>query len=176
MGYRSSMPIIELKLTGPAEQREAMLALWPEVRKVAGESMIFEGTEGLPAQIARRLQERQLSLTLSEQFTGGLLALQLSRVNAPLLASEVIPAQEETLAQSARWAAERREKHFAGLALAVSGQESDHLNFALSTPDGTRAAGEIHHQPPQPAGASGSVRDDGPEHAAPLAERPAGGR
>ncbi len=29
MGYRSSMPIIELKLTGPADQRDAMLALWP---------------------------------------------------------------------------------------------------------------------------------------------------
>ena len=75
MGYRSSMPIIELKLTGPANQRDAMLALWPEVRKVAGDSLIFEGTEGLPAQIARCLQERQLSLTLSEQFTGGPLAL-----------------------------------------------------------------------------------------------------
>ncbi|ATM04444.1 TPA: nicotinamide mononucleotide deamidase-related protein YfaY [Raoultella planticola] len=139
MGYRSSMPIIELKLTGPAEQREAMLAIWPEVKKVAGESMIFEGTEGLPAQIARCLQERQLSLTLSEQFTGGLLALQLSRANAPLLASEVVPCQEESLAQSARWAAERRVNHFAGLALAVSGQEADHLNFVLSTPEGTHA-------------------------------------
>lgn len=136
MGYRSSMPIIELKLTGPAEQRDAMLALWPEVRKVAGDSLIFEGTEGLPAQIARCLQERQLSLTLSEQFTGGLLALQLSRAGAPLLASEVVPAQEETLAQAARWAAERRINHFAGLALAVSGQENDHLNVALATPDG----------------------------------------
>ncbi|MGL3817424.1 nicotinamide mononucleotide deamidase-related protein YfaY [Klebsiella pneumoniae] len=139
MGYRSSMPIIELKLTGPANQRDAMLALWPEVRKVAGESLIFEGTEGLPAQIARCLQERQLSLTLSEQFTGGLLALQLSRVNAPLLASEVVPFQQETLAQAARWAAERRINHFAGLALAVSGQENDHLNVALATPDGTFA-------------------------------------
>ncbi|SBN31993.1 Nicotinamide-nucleotide amidohydrolase PncC [Klebsiella variicola subsp. tropica] len=139
MGYRSSMPIIELKLTGPADQRDAMLALWPEVRKVAGDSLIFEGTEGLPAQIARCLQERQLSLTLSEQFTGGLLALQLSRVGAPLLASEVVPAQEETLAQAARWAAERRINHFAGLALAVSGQENDHLNVALATPDGTFA-------------------------------------
>ncbi len=78
MGYRSSMPIIELKLTGPATQREAMLALWPEVKRVAGQSLIFEGTENLPAQIARRLQERQLSLTLSEQYTSGLLALQLS--------------------------------------------------------------------------------------------------
>lgn len=139
MGYRSSMPIIELKLTGPAEQRDSMLALWPEVRKVAGDSLIFEGTEGLPAQIARSLQERQLSLTLSEQFTGGLLALQLSRAGAPLLASEVVPAQEETLAQAARWAAERRINHFAGLALAVSGQENDHLNVALATPDGTFA-------------------------------------
>lgn len=139
MGYRSSMPIIELKLTGPADQRDAMLALWPEVRKVAGDSLIFEGTEGLPAQIARCLQERQLSLTLSEQFTGGLLALQLSRAGAPLLASEVVPAQEETLAQAARWAAERRINHFAGLALAVSGQENNHLNVALATPDGTFA-------------------------------------
>ncbi len=139
MGYRSSMPIIELKLTGPANQRDAMLALWPEVRKVAGDSLIFEGTEGLPAQIARCLQERQLSLTLSEQFTSGLLALQLSRAGAPLLASEVVPAQEETLAQAARWAVERRINHFAGLALAVSGQENDHLNVALATPDGTFA-------------------------------------
>lgn len=139
MGYRSSMPIIELKLTGPADQRDAMLALWPEVRKVAGDSLIFEGTDGLPAQIARCLQERQLSLTLSEQFTGGLLALQLSRAGAPLLASEVVPAQEETLAQAARWAAERRINHFAGLALAVSGQENNHLNVALATPNGTFA-------------------------------------
>ncbi len=141
MGYRSSMPIIELKLTGPANQRDAMLALWPEVRKVAGDSLIFEGTEGLPAQIARCLQERQLSLTLSEQFTSGLLALQLSRAGAPLLASEVVPAQEETLAQAARWAAERRINHFAGLAPAVSGQENDHLNVALATPDGPFARG-----------------------------------
>ncbi|MBB1201651.1 nicotinamide mononucleotide deamidase-related protein YfaY [Enterobacteriaceae bacterium 89] len=139
MGYRSSMPIIELKLTGPASEREAMLKLWPEVQKVAGESLIFEGTEGLAAQISRRLQEQNLSLTLSEQFTSGLIALQLGRENAPLLASEVVPCQQETLAQTARWTSERRTNHFAGLALAVSGLEQDHLNFALSTPEGTHA-------------------------------------
>ncbi|WP_336993745.1 nicotinamide mononucleotide deamidase-related protein YfaY [Lelliottia amnigena] len=139
MGYRSSMPIIELKLTGPATQKAAMLAAWPEVQRVAGENLIFEGTEGLPAQITRCLNERQLSLTLSEQFTGGLLALQFSRENASLLASEVVPSQEETLAQTAHWAADRRVKHFAGLALAVSGLEDEHLNFALATPQGTHA-------------------------------------
>ncbi len=119
------MPIIELKLTGPATQREAMLALWPEVKRVAGQNLIFEGTENLPAQIARRLQERQLSLTLSEQYTSGLLALQLSRAGAPVLASEVVPSQEETLAQTAHWTTERRSNHYAGLALAVSGLEND---------------------------------------------------
>ncbi len=139
MGYRSSMPIIELKLTGPATEKAAMLALWPEVQRVAGESLIFEGTEGLPAQIARELQSRQLSVTLSEQFTGGLLALQLSRASAPLLASEVVPFQQETLAQTARWASERRVKHFAGLALAIGGMDDEHLNFALATPEGTHA-------------------------------------
>jgi Predicted nucleotide-utilizing enzyme related to molybdopterin-biosynthesis enzyme MoeA len=142
MGYRSSMPIIELKLTGPAEQRDAMLALWPEVRQVAGESLIFEGTEGLPAQIARCLQERQLSLTLSEQFTSGLLALQLRRANAPLLASEVVPAQEETLAQSARWAAERRVNHFcrAGVVGQRRGGRSSELR-AVDAGRHARAAG-----------------------------------
>ncbi|EBO3987537.1 nicotinamide mononucleotide deamidase-related protein YfaY [Salmonella enterica] len=139
MGYRSSMPIIELKLTGPATQREAMLALWSEVRRVAGQNLIFEGTEDLPARIARCLQERQLSLTLSEQYTSGLLALQLSRAGAPVLASEVVPSQEETLAQTAHWTTERRSNHYAGLALAVSGLENEHLNFALATPDGTYA-------------------------------------
>lgn len=139
MGYRSSMPIIELKLTGPASEKEAMLKLWPEVQRVAGESLIFEGTEGLPAQISRELQERKLGLTISEQFTSGLIALQLGRENAPLLASEVVPSQEETLAQTAHWIAERRTKHFAALALAVSGFEQEHLNFALSTPEGTHA-------------------------------------
>ena len=139
MGYRSSMPFIELKLTGPAEHREAMEALWPEVKQVAGESLIFEGTVGLPALLTGRLRERQLSLTLSEQFTGGLVALQLSRAGAPLLVSEVIPSQDEALVQTARWAAGLRDRHLAGLALTVTGLEDEHLNFALATPEGTHA-------------------------------------
>lgn len=51
----------------------------------------------------------------------------------------MVPFQQETLAQTARWASERRVKHFAGLALAVGGVEGEHLNFALATPEGTHA-------------------------------------
>lgn len=172
MGYRSSMPIIELKLTGPASEKQAMEKLWLDVKRVAGQSVIFEGTEGLPSQISRELQNRQFSLTLSEQFTGGLLALQLSRAGAPLLACEVVPSQEETLAQTAHWITERRANHFAGLALAVSGFENEHLNFALATPDGTFALRAFQHYALQPGYPSGSVRNDGTEYAAPLVKRP----
>lgn len=42
MGYRSSMPIIELKLTGPASELQAMEKLWQDVKRVAGQSMILK--------------------------------------------------------------------------------------------------------------------------------------
>ncbi|AJZ90322.1 hypothetical protein VW41_15500 [Klebsiella michiganensis] len=141
MGYRSSMPIIELKLTGPASQREAMEAVWPEVRRVAGESLIFEDTEGLPAQIARRLGERALTLAVSEQFTGGLLALQLNRAQAALRASRVLPPVSETLAEALASSAELRLNQQSSLALVISGEEEQQINFALSTPDGTFGLG-----------------------------------
>lgn len=133
MGYRSSMPIIELKLTGPATQRTAMEAIWPEVRRVAGDSLIFEGTEALPAQIARRLREQSFTLTLSEQFTGGLVALQLSREAAPVLASEVLPAQIQTLADTLDHGIALRKKQIADIALVIAGTVDDQVNFALIT-------------------------------------------
>ncbi len=125
---------------------------------MAGESLIFEGTEGLPAQIAKHLQSRQLSVTLGEQFTGGLLALQLSRVNAPLLASEVVPFQQETLAQTARWASERRVNHFAGLALFVRGwmRNISTLRWLAGRDACLKSQNEYH--PPQ----SGGVRTSAP--------------
>ncbi|EJK6079292.1 CinA family nicotinamide mononucleotide deamidase-related protein [Escherichia coli] len=95
-------------------------------------------TPGVPSEF-KVMVEHEILPRLREQFTGGLLALQLSRAGAPLLACEVVPSQEETLAQTAHWITERRANHFAGLALAVSGFENEHLNFALATPDGTFA-------------------------------------
>lgn len=141
MGYRSSMPIIELKLTGPATQRAAMEAIWPEVRRVAGDSLIYEGTEGLPVQIARCLQAQSLTLTISEQLTGGLLALQLGRGSAPLLASEVMPAQPQTFTDSLNYGIELRQKQAADLALVVAGTIDSQVNFVLATATGSYGLG-----------------------------------
>lgn len=140
MGYRSSMPIIELKLTGPAKAREAMEALWPKVREVAGESLIFEGTEGLPAQLARRLQEKELRLSLSEQFTSGLLALQLRSAGAPLLDSEVLTDRDETLEETAQRAAALVQKAGSELTLLVGAMQDEQVNVVLCTPVGLHAA------------------------------------
>ncbi|MGQ7743530.1 nicotinamide mononucleotide deamidase-related protein YfaY [Pectobacterium brasiliense] len=140
LGYRSSMPIIELKLTGPAAQQENMEQLWETVRTVAGENTIFEGTEGLPAQLARRLAERDMTLAVSEHFTAGLLNWQLQSANTPLAGGELLAKVDDTnlsgLADYARHLAERQE---ASLALVVSNRNDAELSLALHTPEGSFA-------------------------------------
>ena len=139
LGYRSSMPIIELKLTGPATQRAAMEATWQQVRAQVAECTIFEGTEGLPALLARMLAEKQLSLSVSEQFTAGLLQWQLASASVALTAGEVLPSQPQSLLTQAQHARELAQRHHAELALTIGGYHDDRLGFALHTPEGTYA-------------------------------------
>ncbi|CNE13891.1 nicotinamide mononucleotide deamidase-related protein YfaY [Yersinia nurmii] len=138
LGYRSSAPIIELKLTGPASQRSAMEDVWQQVRQVAGESLIYEGTEGLPTLIAGQLNQRGLTLALSEQFTGGLINLQLQSVQAPLAGGELLPLScVETLPELAARAQSLAALCGAPLVLAVSAMKGENLSIALHTPNGT---------------------------------------
>ncbi|WP_058912797.1 nicotinamide mononucleotide deamidase-related protein YfaY [Entomohabitans teleogrylli] len=136
MGYRSSMPIIELKLTGPASQRQQMEALWQEVRAVAGQSTVFEGTIGLPGWLAQQLRVRDAKLVTSEQFTAGLLALQLSRADAPLVTGEVLATVSETLEETLRRGQSLARAKACEFALAAGGMVEEHLNLALVTPQG----------------------------------------
>ncbi|MCT4702435.1 nicotinamide mononucleotide deamidase-related protein YfaY [Enterobacteriaceae bacterium H20N1] len=138
MGYRSSMPIIELKLTGPASLRKAMEAVWPQVQRVAGESVIFEGTEGLPAQLAERLKAKGLSIAIGERFTAGLLCQQLSNAQAPLGNSSVLSPVSESLSETAERAKDLAAQAGCDLALVVGSINDDLLNFALHTPTGTQ--------------------------------------
>lgn len=132
MGYRSSMPIIELKLTGPATQRQAMEALWSTVREVAGDSIVFEGTEGLPAHVARLLADQDVTLSVAEQFTGGLLALQLNRAGVAIKNGEVLSREKEPLARTLTKArALARVQN--SLALVIGSQQEEGINIALAT-------------------------------------------
>ncbi|MDU4094452.1 MAG: nicotinamide mononucleotide deamidase-related protein YfaY [Pantoea sp.] len=137
MGYRSSAPIIEIKLTGPAAQQVAMEQVWQQVRLQLAECTLFEGTQGLPALLAEQLQARQLALTVSEQFSAGLLQWQLNGGGVACQAGEVLPDAEETLAQLVQRAQERAKAQQASLALLVGSLQDEQLGFALHTPDGT---------------------------------------
>ncbi|MCL6349643.1 nicotinamide mononucleotide deamidase-related protein YfaY [Pectobacterium polaris] len=140
LGYRSSMPIIELKLTGPAAQQESMEQLWETVRTVAGENTIFEGTEGLPAQLARRLAERDMTLAVSEHFTAGLLNWQLQSANVPLAGGELLANVEDTsLSGFVDYARHLAERQGASLALVVGNRNDAELSLALHTPEGSFA-------------------------------------
>ncbi|KFX00364.1 nicotinamide mononucleotide deamidase-related protein YfaY [Pectobacterium carotovorum] len=140
LGYRSSMPIIELKLTGPAAQQENMEQLWETVRTVAGENTIFEGTEGLPAQLARRLAERDMTLAVSEHFTAGLLNWQLQSANVPLVGGELLANVEDvSLSGLADYAHHLAERQGASLALVVGNRNDAELSLALHTPEGSFA-------------------------------------
>ena len=137
MGYRASMPIIELKLNGPASKLAEMEKFWQQVREIAGESTIFEGMEGLPAQISRRLKEIGYTLAISEQFTGGLLQWQLNSVEAPLAAGNVLPSREESLPALIDRSKQLAADSSASLVLIVGGLQDEHLGFALHTPEGS---------------------------------------
>jgi competence/damage-inducible protein CinA-like protein len=137
MGYRASMPIIELKLNGPASKLTEMEQFWQRVREIAGESTIFEGMEGLPAQLARRLSEKSYTLAVSEQFTAGLVQWQLASAQAPLAAGNVLPAQQECLQALIERSRQLAATAGASLALMVGGIYDEHLSFALHTPVGS---------------------------------------
>lgn len=137
LGYRSSSPIIELKLTGPQAQRATMEQLWQRVRQVAGDNTLFEGTAGLPAVLAQRLQQQGLKLALSEQFTAELINLQLQRVAAPLAGGELLPTHCcETLERLLVRAQSLAQLTGSPLALAVSAMAEDRISLALHTPKG----------------------------------------
>nr|WP_024965142.1 nicotinamide mononucleotide deamidase-related protein YfaY [Pantoea sp. IMH] len=136
MGYRASMPIIELKLNGPASMLPEMERFWQQVRDIAGESVIFEGTEGLPAQLARRLQAKNLRLAVSEQFTAGLVHWQLASAGAVLGEGNILPARAESLPALSQRASQLAASASAEVVLVVGGMQEERLAFALLTPEG----------------------------------------
>lgn len=137
MGYRSSMPIIELKLTGPESQRQEMLRNWQMVKQGVEENLLYEGTEGLPTIISRQLMERGLKVVLSEQFSAGLLSWNLFSVQAPIIQSEVRPSTETlSLEQLLEKAKRMMTQQQADISIAIGSRHDECLSLALVTPNG----------------------------------------
>ena len=81
---------------------------WRRVREVAGTTASLKHRRRLPATLTQRLNQQGLKLALSEQFSAGLINLQLQGEGAPLARGELLPAHcietlETTLARAVRW-------------------------------------------------------------------------
>lgn len=147
LGYRSSMPIIELKLTGPASQKVLMEQHWHSIKQSVGDNLIFEGTEGFAKKISKQLQERQLKVAVSEQFSAGLLSWTLSSVEALNNMSYVIENDpEQTLTTLIDRAKNIAKAQLASIGLVIGEFDGQFLNFALSTPEKCYAQ-RVHYLP-----------------------------
>ncbi len=136
LGYRSSAPIIELKLTGPAARREEMLRVWEDVKREAGDSLIFEGTAGLAASTAELLAMRGQSLAVSEQFSNGLLCWQLGDGGVTPVYAEMLPVREETLERSMQRAADYAARTRADVVLLLAAAGEDSINYVIHSAQG----------------------------------------
>ncbi|HFF8521574.1 MULTISPECIES: nicotinamide mononucleotide deamidase-related protein YfaY [Providencia] len=147
LGYRSSMPIIELKLTGPASQKVLMEQHWHSIKQSIGDNLIFEGTEGFAKKISKQLQERQLKVAVSEQFSAGLLSWTLSSAEALNNMSYVIENDpEQTLTTLIDRAKNIAKAQLASIGLVIGEFDGQFLNFALSTPEKCYAQ-RVHYLP-----------------------------
>jgi hypothetical protein len=99
------------------------------------ECTIFEGTEGLPALLARELQQRGFHLALSEQFTAGLLNWQLAAADVALSKAEILPPQDEDLETQVARTRDWAKQQGAALALSVGNLVEGEVSIALHTPE-----------------------------------------
>lgn len=139
LGYRAAMPIVEIKLTGPASERQQMESCWQLIRQKLADWTLFEGTEGLPALLARELMGRDLRLAVSEVFTAGLLHWSLAAADVPLSGGDLPRPGRESLGQLADRLQLLAESQQVPLALGVSELSDQSLGICLVTPQEIRA-------------------------------------
>ncbi|QIQ22435.1 nicotinamide mononucleotide deamidase-related protein YfaY [Zophobihabitans entericus] len=128
LGYRSAMPIIELKLTGPGTKQAEMEKVWQQLKGYVRDNTIYEGTVGLPKLVTELLTEKGLSLTVSEQYTAGLMAYQLYDAEAPLTGSEVTRNQQTSLVEYAK---ALRQKNHTDIALVLGDYKQEQKTFEV---------------------------------------------
>lgn len=95
IGYRASIPIIEIKLTGPSHQKNQMDKLWKQIKSIVADNLLYEGGMTkksefeLAKMVSKLLNEKGLSIIVIEQQSAGMIGYQLFESNAPIVKSEV---------------------------------------------------------------------------------------
>lgn len=140
LGYRSASPIIEIKLTGPAEEKVHINNAWQKIKETVGQNIIYEGVTSLAHEIARLLNDKGLTIAINEQFTAGLLGLQLNNANAPVKGGRYFPSDfNASLSSLSTIAVDTKSEYGSDLSLIVGHKEGNNIYLALSTTNATYA-------------------------------------
>lgn len=97
IGYRATMPMVELKLTGSEEQKTKMDALWQKIKAIVANNFLYEGVLtqhgdlGLAMFVSKILIEKGQTIAVIEHQSAGRIAHQLFECEAPLVKSEIVP-------------------------------------------------------------------------------------
>lgn len=97
VGYRATMPIIELKLTGPESKKSEMDNIWQKIKAIVADNLLYEGVvinqgeSGLAQVVSKLLNQSKQSIVVIEQQSAGMVSYQLLEANAPVVKSEVVP-------------------------------------------------------------------------------------
>ena len=101
VGYRATMPIIELKLTGPESKKSEMDNIWQKIKAIVADNLLYEGVvinqgeSGLAQVVSKLLNQSKQTIVVIEQQSAGLVSYQLFETNAPIVKSEVVPFMME---------------------------------------------------------------------------------
>ena len=113
LGFRASMPLIEMKLTTHTESAHAIKAKWQQkLQFLLGCHVIGSGQTNLAQALVNALSEQGKSVTFAESCTGGLMSSLLTRVAgcsevfsagfvtySNSIKSKIIGVSEQTIAQ-----------------------------------------------------------------------------
>lgn len=97
IGYRSAMPIIELKLTASQQHKNTMDQLWLQLKDLVKENLLYEGVVGkqgkigLAKLVSGLLNQKNFTIAVVEQQTAGLIGYQLFETDSPIVKAEVVP-------------------------------------------------------------------------------------
>lgn len=135
VGYRSAMPIIELKLTGNTHNQTAMDELWQQLKVLVNDNTLYEGATSLVKVVSELLAEQSQPLIIIEQQTAGLMTYQLLGADAPLIKSEIITGQ----INMQQYIQQLRQMHDNAIFLSLYDFECDnsHFKLILATPANT---------------------------------------
>ncbi len=82
LGFRASLPLLELKLQVEKREHHALLPQWEaRMRELFGEHVVTDDQQSMGEVLVAQLLERGLKVTCAESCTGGLIASLLTQVS-----------------------------------------------------------------------------------------------